>query len=150
MKNFKEQKGITLVALVVTIIVLLILAGVTILYVLGDDGIFGQATDASKNTRSEVIKEIAMTAVLQTQADVYDPNVTTITVDSETTAFDQAVNAKIKASGASAASLVFSSFTGDTGVNGTGDITFDGKTYTVTINTTNGTFTAVEKTTSGD
>jgi len=44
--NQKNQKGITLIALVVTIIVLLILAGVTINMVLGDDGIIGQAQQA--------------------------------------------------------------------------------------------------------
>ena len=33
----KENKGITLVALVVTIVVLLILAGITITYVMGDN-----------------------------------------------------------------------------------------------------------------
>ena len=39
----KEMKGITLVALVVTIVVLLILAGVSINTVLGDDGIIKKA-----------------------------------------------------------------------------------------------------------
>jgi len=44
--NQKKQRGITLIALVITIIVLLILAGVTINMVLGDDGIIGQAQAA--------------------------------------------------------------------------------------------------------
>ena len=44
--NYKEA-GITLVALVVTIIVLLILAGVTISLALGDNGIIGKAQEAS-------------------------------------------------------------------------------------------------------
>ena len=35
----KEMKGITLIALVITIVVLMILAGVSINTVLGDDGI---------------------------------------------------------------------------------------------------------------
>ena len=39
----KGQKGITLVALVVTIIVLIILAGVSIALVLGDNGIITKA-----------------------------------------------------------------------------------------------------------
>lgn len=39
----KGQKGITLVALVVTIIVLIILAGVSIALVLGDNGIVNKA-----------------------------------------------------------------------------------------------------------
>ena len=43
-----DIKGITLVALVVTIIVLLILAGVAISFTIGDNGIFRKAQDASK------------------------------------------------------------------------------------------------------
>ena len=43
----KSKKGITLVALVVTIVVLLILAGVTITALLGDDGIIKKAQDAA-------------------------------------------------------------------------------------------------------
>ena len=42
----KNNKGITLVALVVTIVVLLILAGVSINLVLGDNGIIAKAKDA--------------------------------------------------------------------------------------------------------
>ena len=38
-----RDKGITLVALVVTIVVLLILSGITIVYVFVDNGVFGQA-----------------------------------------------------------------------------------------------------------
>ena len=43
MSNFKSTKGITLVALVVTIIVLIILAGVSIGLILGQDGIVQKA-----------------------------------------------------------------------------------------------------------
>jgi len=39
----KKNKGITLIALVLTIIVLLILAGVTIATLTGDNGILSQA-----------------------------------------------------------------------------------------------------------
>lgn len=45
----KGQKGITLVALVITIIVLLILAGITISLVIGQDGIINKAQQAGKN-----------------------------------------------------------------------------------------------------
>lgn len=45
----KGQKGITLVALIITIIVLLILAGITISLVLGDNGILNKASGAGKN-----------------------------------------------------------------------------------------------------
>lgn len=45
----KEQKGITLVALVITIIVMLILVGVSITVVL-NGGLFTNAKDAANNT----------------------------------------------------------------------------------------------------
>ena len=47
-KNLKNKKGITLIALVLTIIVLLILAGVALNLVLGEDGITGRAVNARK------------------------------------------------------------------------------------------------------
>ena len=47
----KKQKGITLIALVITIIVLLILAGTTIITLTGDNGILRKATDASFATK---------------------------------------------------------------------------------------------------
>ena len=49
-KSFKSNKGITLVALVVTIVVLLILAGVSISLVLGQNGLITQAQEAKKKT----------------------------------------------------------------------------------------------------
>ena len=48
-KLFLNQSGITLIALVVTIVVLLILAGVTINLLFSDTGLFGKAQEA-KNT----------------------------------------------------------------------------------------------------
>ena len=46
----RNQKGITLVALVITIIVLLILAAVSISMVLGPNGILNQANQAKEST----------------------------------------------------------------------------------------------------
>lgn len=45
---FKKENGITLVALVVTIIVLLILAGVAISLTVGNNGLFTRAQDAAE------------------------------------------------------------------------------------------------------
>ena len=42
----KQEKGITLIALVVTIVVLLILAGVSISLVLNNNGVISKAKDA--------------------------------------------------------------------------------------------------------
>ena len=48
----KQEKGITLIALVVTIVVLLILAGVSISLVLNNNGVISKAKDA-KNQYAE-------------------------------------------------------------------------------------------------
>ena len=45
-----NNRGITLIALVITIIVLLILTGVTIATLTGENGILTKATEASKKT----------------------------------------------------------------------------------------------------
>ncbi len=53
----KNNKGITLVALVITIIVLLILAGVSISLVVGENGVLSRATGASaKSKRGQLIE----------------------------------------------------------------------------------------------
>jgi len=55
----KNSKGITLIALVITIIVLLILAGVTIATLTGDNGILTQAGKAKdKTTEAESIERV--------------------------------------------------------------------------------------------
>ena len=54
-QKLKESKGITLIALVITIIVLLILAGVAIATLTGDNGILKKAGDAK--TQTEQAKE---------------------------------------------------------------------------------------------
>ena len=57
--KFKNAKGITLIALVITIIVLLILAGVTIATLTGDNGILNQAGKAKdKTTEAESIERV--------------------------------------------------------------------------------------------
>jgi len=48
----KGQKGITLVALVVTIIVLIILAGISISLLLGDNGIIQKAQKAGETSQN--------------------------------------------------------------------------------------------------
>ena len=49
-KSKKEQKAITLIALVVTIVVLLILAGISIATLTGENGIINKAQEAKKKT----------------------------------------------------------------------------------------------------
>ena len=65
-KNTKKEnfKGITLIALVITIIVLLILAGVSISMLTGDNGILSQATNAKEQTEKASELEGIQLAVL--------------------------------------------------------------------------------------
>ena len=57
----KNQKGITLVALVITIIVLLILAGVSIAMLTGDNGVLTKASDSDRETaRAGAVERINM------------------------------------------------------------------------------------------
>ena len=53
----KKENGITLIALVVTIIVLLIMAGVTISFLVGENGILGNAEKAAEETKKLKIKK---------------------------------------------------------------------------------------------
>lgn len=66
---FKKQKGVTLIALVITIIVLLILAGVSIAFLTGENGIITKSTKASAETNIAGAKETAATDVAAKYAD---------------------------------------------------------------------------------
>ena len=54
----KQQKGITLIALVVTIIILLILAGVSIAMLTGNNGVLTQGQRAKEETRIAGVEEV--------------------------------------------------------------------------------------------
>ena len=53
----KRENGITLIALVVTIVVLLILAGITISLVFGSNGVIKKAQEANENTKIAQVRE---------------------------------------------------------------------------------------------
>ncbi len=67
-KNLKEKQGITLIALIITIIVLLILAGISIAMLAGDNGILTRAKSAKKTSEIEGIKEEIKTEIIAEQA----------------------------------------------------------------------------------
>ena len=88
MKNtIKSNKGITLIALVITIIVLLILAGVTIAMLSGENGILSRATEtrstnaeaqadeqaklAYMGVRTEIIADLTKDFEFQINSEVY-------------------------------------------------------------------------------
>ncbi len=60
-----EEKGITLIALVVTVIVILVLTGISISMLSGENGILKRATEAKRNTQIENEKEAVNMAVLE-------------------------------------------------------------------------------------
>ena len=68
-KNFIQERGITLIALVITIIVLLILAGVSISLLSGENGILQRAADAKTKTERQSIIEQAKLDVLGYQVE---------------------------------------------------------------------------------
>ena len=56
-KYFTSKSGITLIALVISIIILLILAGITISALSGDNGILKRATEAKEKNIIGKVKE---------------------------------------------------------------------------------------------
>ena len=54
---FRKEKGVTLVALIITIIVLLILAGVAFSTLLGNNGLLNRAAGAGNTWQNAVNKE---------------------------------------------------------------------------------------------
>lgn len=61
---FRKNEGITLIALVITIIILLILAGVSIGIIMGENGLLGQAQKAVKSYDTASEKETLSISVL--------------------------------------------------------------------------------------
>lgn len=67
---FKGEKGITLVALVVTIVVLLILAGVSISLVVGQNGMITKATESKKAQEKAYAQDMIQDALKAMEIDV--------------------------------------------------------------------------------
>jgi type II secretory pathway pseudopilin PulG len=69
MKNLKKNQGVTLIALVITIIVLLILAGVALSMIMGDSGLFGKANSARDLTKQSQALEDVRLIILEAKAE---------------------------------------------------------------------------------
>ena len=109
--KFNKNKGVTLVALVVTIIILLILAGVTINMLLGENGIIKQATKSINETKKASLQEEIELTLASWYTDYY-VNGTSLEGRNETTS--------------SGTSIVYSN-------NVLTYKTNDGKSYTATV-----------------
>ena len=79
-KKMRKNKGITLIALVITIIVLLILAGVSIATLLGENGILSQAQRAKEETKTATVEEQRKLAISEAVANLEDTEFQGITI----------------------------------------------------------------------
>ena len=133
----KKQSGITLVALVITIIVLLILAGVSISLVMGNNGVLTQASSAVIENKKADVREAVSMALAATETIYYGKWTANTSITRDEVYADTAVGF--------AAQLNNLGYTTDTlsGVPATGDITVTKgtDTFTVSLFNTNGTVT---------
>lgn len=75
MKNKKtfSEKGITLIALVVTIVVLIILAGITIASITGEKGIIKEARTAKELSEKAALEEQVELAIIKAEQKYKNP-----------------------------------------------------------------------------
>ena len=76
MENVKQNKGITLVVLAIIVIVLLILAGITISALSGENGIIQRAVEARTQTYIANVKEQARLDITELQMDKLGEKIT--------------------------------------------------------------------------
>ena len=81
MQAIKQAKGITLIALVITIIILIILAGVSINILFGQEGIVEKAKEASFKSRFRQVEEAVQTYKLNKEAESILSDVVSSNVD---------------------------------------------------------------------
>ena len=129
LKKTKGQGGITLVALVVTIVVLLILAGITIALVFAQNGVIGKAQQAAADSDKGTIADNIQGYIVSRQMEALE----TGTAPGDIT---EAMKTNLTAAGITMAGSGTISVGVDTAVTITGDVTFqlgsDGTVYTLT------------------
>ena len=76
--KIKKEKGITLLALIVTIIVLIILAGISLSMISGNDGILSRTGNAKTQTSIAQVEEIANMIYLELLEDLDNPTLTDV------------------------------------------------------------------------
>ena len=83
-ERVKSKKGVTLIALVITIIVLLILAGVTIATLTGDNGILTKAQSTKiRSERASIKEQIELAVVASRINDNLDASIDTTVLETE-------------------------------------------------------------------
>ena len=127
LEKTKGQGGITLVALVVTIVVLLILAGITIALVFAHNGVVGKAQEAAADSNKGTIADNIQGYIVSRQMDAIQTGTAPGNVTEDMTTKLQAAGITVTASSNTI------SIAADTTVTISGDITFElnGQTYTL-------------------
>jgi len=127
LEKTKGQGGITLVALVVTIVVLLILAGITIALVFAQNGVVGKAQEAAADSNKGTIADNIQGYIVSRQMDAIQTGTAPGNVTEDMTTKLQAAGITVTASSNTI------SIAADTTVTISGDITFElnGQTYTL-------------------
>ena len=128
LEKTKGQGGITLVALVVTIVVLLILAGITIALVFADNGVIGKAQQAAQGSDKGTIADNIQGFIVSKQMEALEKG----TAPGNIT---DAMKTNLGAVGITVGGSGTISIAADTTVTISADITFqlgeDGPTYTL-------------------
>lgn len=88
----KNNKGITLIALVITIIVLLILAGISIAMLTGENGLLNKASGAGAETKLSEAKEYVMLEANTLYTEYYEKKYNSESAPTETTAEEYVAN----------------------------------------------------------
>jgi len=99
MKTLKNQKGITLVALVITIIVLLILAGVALSLVVGEGGILTRASSSSETQKAATVREQVELSIANLASDFYEEKYVKNNIESDETIAEYIAAECVKAGG---------------------------------------------------
>ena len=129
----KGNNGVTLVALVITIIVLLILAGVSISLVVGDNGVLNQAVNAADATNeaaatSEIEMAVAA-AVTDYMADKYSGEASTVNADIR----DYIETGAIAPNVADGFTITVTAWASDTADTTTATVKYRGETYNYSL-----------------
>ena len=80
-QKLKNKKGITLIALVITLIILLVLAGITVVALSGENGLFSKTKQAREKYSISEAKEKLTTKLMQLQTEVTDEEQRSATIE---------------------------------------------------------------------
>lgn len=80
-QKLKNKKGITLIALVITLIILLMLAGITVVALSGENGLFSKTKQAREKYSIGEAKEKLTTKLMQLQTEVTDEEQRSATIE---------------------------------------------------------------------